>query len=55
MIDAHAINPFRYQGQYQKYFLGTGDYIKGVTFDISTTNAVINAFASNFMNMALLL
>jgi len=44
MIDAHAINPFRYQGQYQKYFLGTGDYIKGITFDISTTNAVINAF-----------
>ncbi|MHB8209525.1 hypothetical protein [Mucilaginibacter sp.] len=44
MVDAHAINPFRYQGQYQKYFLGTGDYIKGITFDISTTNAVINAF-----------
>jgi hypothetical protein len=44
MFDAHAINPFRYQGQYQKYFLGTGDYIKGITFDISTTNAVINAF-----------
>jgi hypothetical protein len=44
MVDAHAMNPFRYQGQYQKYFLGTGDYIKGITFDISTTNAVINAF-----------
>jgi hypothetical protein len=44
MVDAHAINPFRYQGQYQKYFLGTGDYIRGITFDISTTNAVINAF-----------
>ena len=44
MVDTHAINPFRYQGQYQKYFLGTGDYIKGITFDISTTNAVINAF-----------
>jgi hypothetical protein len=44
MLDAHAINPFIYQGQYQKYFLGTGDYIKGITFDISTTNAVINAF-----------
>jgi hypothetical protein len=43
MVDAHTINPFRYQGQYQKYFLGTGDYIKGVTFDVSTTNAVINA------------
>jgi hypothetical protein len=38
------INPYRYQGEYQKYFLGTGDYIKGVTFDISTTNAVLNAF-----------
>ena len=44
MLDAHSINPFRYQGQYQKYFLGTGDYIKGITFDISTTNAIINAF-----------
>lgn len=37
------INPYRYQGLYQKYFMGTGDYIKGVTFDTSTTNAVINA------------
>lgn len=39
-----AINPYRYQGQYQKYFIGTGDYIKGLTFDTSTTNAVLNAF-----------
>ncbi|MBL7703105.1 MAG: hypothetical protein JNM14_12705 [Ferruginibacter sp.] len=37
-----AINPYRYQGNYQKYFIGTGDYIKGLTFDTSTTNAVIN-------------
>ena len=44
MLDAHDINPYRYQGQYQKYFLGTGDYIRGITFDISTTNAVFNAF-----------
>ncbi len=44
MLDAHDINPYRYQGQYQKYFLGTGDYIRGLTFDISTTNAVLNAF-----------
>jgi len=44
MLDAHDFNPYRYQGQYQKYFLGTGDYIRGVTFDISTTNAVLNAF-----------
>ena len=38
-------NPFQYQGQYQKYFLNTGDYIKGVSFDTSTTNAAINCFA----------
>jgi hypothetical protein len=37
-----AINPYLYQGEYQKYFIGTGDYIKGITFDTSTTNAVLN-------------
>jgi hypothetical protein len=36
------INPYIYQGLYQKYFMGTGDYIKGVTFDTSTTNAILN-------------
>ncbi|MDB4918249.1 hypothetical protein [Mucilaginibacter sp.] len=40
-----AINPYRYQGEHQKYFIGTGDYIKGLTFDTSTTNAALNAFA----------
>ena len=39
-----AINPYRYQGNYQKYFIGTGDYIMGLTFDTSTTNAVLCAF-----------
>jgi hypothetical protein len=39
-----ALNPYTYQGEYQKYFLNTGDYIKGLTFDTSTTNAVICAF-----------
>jgi hypothetical protein len=39
-----AINPYTYQGEYQKYFIGTGDYIKGLTFDTSTTNAILNAF-----------
>lgn len=38
-----AINPYTYQGEYQKYFIGTGDYIRGLTFDTSTTNAVLNA------------
>jgi hypothetical protein len=44
IIETGAINPYRYQGNYQKYFIGTGDYIKGISFDTSTTNAVINAF-----------
>lgn len=39
-----AINPYLYQGEYQKYFIGTGDYIKGISFDTSTTNAVLNGF-----------
>ena len=39
-----TINPFQYQGEFQKYYIGTGDYIKGITMDTSTTNAVINAF-----------
>ena len=38
------LNPYHYQGNYQKYFIGTGDYIRGITFDTSTTNAILNAF-----------
>ena len=37
-------NPFHYQGLYQKYFINTGDHIKGLSFDNSTTNALINGF-----------
>jgi hypothetical protein len=48
IIETAAINPYRYQGNYQKYFINTGDYIKGVTFDTSTTNAAINAFGIIF-------
>jgi len=43
VLETHAINPYRYQGQHQKYFIGTGDNIRGLTFDISTTNAILNA------------
>src|SRR5579871_1465328 len=46
IIETGAINPYQYQGLFQKYFLGTGDYIKGITFDTSTTNAILNAFGS---------
>jgi hypothetical protein len=38
-----TLNPYRYQGQFQKYFIGTGDYIKGLSFDTATTNAVVCA------------
>jgi hypothetical protein len=44
ILHTHALNPYLYQGEYQKYFLSTGDFIKGITFDTSTTNAIINAF-----------
>jgi hypothetical protein len=46
IIETHALNPYQYQGLFQKYFIGTGDYIKGVFFDTSTTNAIINAFGA---------
>ncbi len=44
MWETGTLNPYGYQGEYEKYFIGTGDYIKGVTFDSSITNAVLNAF-----------
>ncbi len=39
-----SLNPYRYQGMFQKYFIGTGDNIYGISFDVSTTNAILNAF-----------
>ncbi len=39
-----AINLYLYQGEFQKYFISTGDHIKGISFDTSSTNALINAF-----------
>jgi hypothetical protein len=46
MIETGSINPYTYQGEFQKYFISTGDYIKGISFDTCTTNAVINAFGA---------
>ena len=43
IYEIHAINPYSYQGNNEKYFIGTGDYIKGITFDTSNTNAILNA------------
>jgi hypothetical protein len=45
---------------YQKYYIGTGDLLTGITFDVSNTNALLNAFgivyflSRNKMNMVLL-
>ncbi|HEX5654352.1 MAG TPA: hypothetical protein VFX58_14820 [Chitinophagaceae bacterium] len=42
MVDAGSLNPYTFQGMNQKYFIGTGDHIRGLSFDVSTTNAVIS-------------
>ncbi len=60
VMDAGSINPYTYQGMHQKYYVGTGDWMTGLTFDVSTTNALLNAFGvvyylqRNKMNMTLL-
>ncbi|MFN8290129.1 MAG: hypothetical protein U0U70_07730 [Chitinophagaceae bacterium] len=44
IIDSGSVNPYRYQGMYQKYFINTGDRITGIVLDVSTTNALICSF-----------
>lgn len=48
ITETGSINPFLYQGMYQKYFIGTGDFIRGISFDTSNTNALLNAFGILF-------
>ncbi|RYY63101.1 MAG: hypothetical protein EOO12_13020 [Chitinophagaceae bacterium] len=48
VLETGALNPYRYQGNYQKYFINTGDYIKGISFDTCTTNAVLCAIGILF-------
>jgi hypothetical protein len=48
IIETGTLNPYQFQGFFQKYFIGTGDYIKGICFDTSTTNAIINVFGVVF-------
>lgn len=45
VLETGSINLYQYQGDFQKYFIGTGDMIKGISFDTSTTNAFINGIA----------
>ncbi len=44
MIDAGTLNPYTYKGLNQKYYVSTGDYIRGITFDSPVTTAMICAF-----------
>jgi len=43
MWETKSIDPYTFRGMYQTYFINTGDNIKGLTFDISSTNAVLSA------------
>ncbi len=44
VFETGAINPYTYKGFNQKYYMSTGDYITGVTFDAPVTTAFICAF-----------
>ena len=41
-----SINPYTFRGLNQQYFINTGDNITGISFDISSTNAIICAFGA---------
>ena len=43
IFETHSLNPYNFEGLSYKYFTSTGDYIRGITFDICTTNMIINA------------
>lgn len=44
IIETGSINPYRYKGFNQKYYMSTGDFITGITFDAPVTTAFICAF-----------
>ena len=44
MVEIESVNPYTFDGLSFKYSASTGDYINGITGDISTANMIINAF-----------
>jgi hypothetical protein len=44
VFETGVINPYAYKGLNQKYYMSTGDYISGITFDAPVTTAFICAF-----------
>ena len=45
MIETGSINPYTFKGLNQKYYISTGDFISGISFDSPVTTALISAFA----------
>ena len=48
IIEIRDINPYTFDSLNFKYFASTGDYLRGITFDISTVNNIINSFGILF-------
>jgi len=44
VIETGSFNPYEYRGLYEKYFVSTGDYIRGINFDTSVSAAIISTF-----------
>lgn len=44
MIETQSLNPYTYKGLHQKYFINTGDFIRGVTLDSPLATAFISCF-----------
>lgn len=44
VFETGSINPYTYKGFNQKYYMSTGDFITGITFDAPVTTAFICAF-----------
>jgi hypothetical protein len=48
MAETGALNPYTYKGMNQKYFISTGDFIRGIGFDSPVSTAMISAFALTY-------
>jgi hypothetical protein len=44
IFEIRTIDPYTFKGLNQKYYISTGDYIRGITFDDAVTTAMISAF-----------
>ena len=45
VVETGALNPYTYKGMNQKYYISTGDFIRGISFDSPVCTAMISAFA----------